>query len=379
MLSTHGDVCQSYISHILKHYGTGTTVGFDGYSNATSTKVVEQRRRAQKHISCDIIFDEDTPTTTSQAAFLTNSQNKTRLIQALRDKMSMSGICFQQAKADADTLIISTALRLAEKTEVPVIVVGTDTDLLVMLVARATSSTDIYMLCCSNPTTLYNIRDIQRAIGDTAKHLMPLHAITGCDTVSGIYRQTKRKAFNLVHKRQDFEQLEFFARVGSTHEEVKNAGELFILKLYEAIQFQSLDEYRHIPYKKAIGRGSLCSSFHLESLPPTSAAAEQHSYRTYLTVHEWMGNTLPPTEWGWKLQDSYLEPVTTDMPVAPEVLLTMISCGCKPGGCGNMTCSCKKLGLYCTTMCNQCIGQTCNYLSSIPSASNVDSAYADEN
>ena len=200
VLSTYGDVCQSYISHILKHYGTGTTVVFDGYSNATSTKVVEQRRRAQKHISCDIIFDEDTPTTTSQAAFLTNSQNKTRLIQALRDKMSMSGICFQQAKADADTLIISTALRLAETTEVPVIVVGTDTDLLVMLVARATSSTDIYMLCCSNPTTLYNIRDIQRAIGDTAKHLMPLHAITGYDTVSGIDRQTKRKAFNLVHK-----------------------------------------------------------------------------------------------------------------------------------------------------------------------------------
>ena len=52
------------------------------------------------------------------------------------------------------------------------------------------------MLCRSNPTALYNIHEIQRAIGDTAKHLMFLHAMTGCDTVSSIYRQGKRKAFN---------------------------------------------------------------------------------------------------------------------------------------------------------------------------------------
>ncbi|KAG1696477.1 Proprotein convertase subtilisin/kexin type 7 [Nymphon striatum] len=64
----------------------------------------------------------------------------------------------------------------------------------------------------------------------------------------------------------------------------------------------------------------------LASLPPTSAAAKKHSYRTYRTVQEWMGNTLPPIEWGWRSHDGTLAPVETDRPVAPESLLTMVSC-----------------------------------------------------
>ena len=67
-----------------------------------------------------------TPTATSQAAFLSNSHNKNRLIEAVREKMLMFGIRVKQAEADADTLIISTALHVAESAEVPVVVIGTD-------------------------------------------------------------------------------------------------------------------------------------------------------------------------------------------------------------------------------------------------------------
>ena len=77
-----------------------------GYGSSNSTKVVEQRRRAQRCTSNDAIFDDNTPTVTSQAAFLANSHNKNRLIQAVREKMPMFGICVEQAEADADTLII---------------------------------------------------------------------------------------------------------------------------------------------------------------------------------------------------------------------------------------------------------------------------------
>lgn len=141
---------------------------------------------------------------------------------------------------------------------------------------------------------------------------------------------------------------------------MKRAGETFLLKLYGASNFQSLDKYRHIAYKRAIGHSSLSSSFQLASLPPTSAAAKQHSYRTYHTVQEWMGNTLLPTEWGWRSQDGILAPVETDTPVVPESLLNMVLCGCKPDACSNMTCSCKKLRLFCTSMCSKCSGETCN-------------------
>lgn len=256
--------------------------------------------------------------------------------------MLMAGIRVKHAEEDADTLIVSTALAVAESEQVPVVVVGTD--LLVMLTARATTSTDMHMLCRSNPVTVFNIHEIQHAIGDTRNHVMFLHAVTGYDTVSVIYHQGKRKAFNMVHKKRDYDLLDIFTDCGSTHDEVKRAGEAFILKLYGASSFEYLDDYRHIAYKRAIGRSSLSSSFQLESLPLTSAAAKQHSYRTYLTVQEWMGNSLPPTEWGWRFQDGTLTPVETDIAVAPDTLLNMVACGCKPDGCRSMTCSCKKLG-----------------------------------
>ncbi|KAG1680451.1 Angiotensin-converting enzyme [Nymphon striatum] len=114
---------------------------------------------------------------------------------------------------------------------------------------------------------------------------------------------------------------------GSTHDKVKRAGETFVLKRYGASSFESLDKYRHIAYKREIWRCSPSSSFQLASLPPTSAAAKKHSYRNYHTVQEWMGNTLPPIEWGWRSHDGTLAPVETDRPVAPESLLNMLEVG----------------------------------------------------
>ena len=60
--STYGGVCQSYMSYTLKHYGAGSTVVLGGYGSTNSTKVAEQRRRAQKHTSSDSIFDDIMPT-----------------------------------------------------------------------------------------------------------------------------------------------------------------------------------------------------------------------------------------------------------------------------------------------------------------------------
>lgn len=86
--STYADVVLSYISYILKHYGAHSTVVFDGYGSATSTKVSDQKRRAQKCTSSDIIVDDNMPTTTEQAALLANRNNKMRLIQLYLTKCS---------------------------------------------------------------------------------------------------------------------------------------------------------------------------------------------------------------------------------------------------------------------------------------------------
>lgn len=304
-------------------------------------------------------------TTTTQAAFLANGHNKQHLIEMLSDFLNQADVQVKQAQADADALIVSTALSLAESGK-PVVVVGTDTDLLVMLVAQASTNMDLYMLCCKNPTTVYRINDIQDSIGNTSKHLMVLHAITGCDTVSALYRQGKRKAFNLVHKKNvKYDELDTFINAESTHQQVQQAGERFLLKLYGGSSCESLDEFRFIAYKKGISRTPLSSSFQLATLPPTSAAAKQHSFRTYLTVQEWMGRPLQPTDWGWKLED-ILTPVETDRPIAPDTLLNMVSCGCRADGCG-VSCGCRKMGVHCSALCTKCSGQTCTNAAPMPS------------
>ena len=164
--STYRAVYQCYVAYILKHCGTGTIVVFDGYTTV-STKSAEQLRRAKKATSSDIIFVENMQTTTSQTVFLANSHNKSRLIVMLNDV----GIQTIQAPADADALIVSTALSVAE-TPKTVIVVGTDTGLLVMLVHLSAPNMDLYMLCSRNPFILHGINDIRTSIGDTREYML---------------------------------------------------------------------------------------------------------------------------------------------------------------------------------------------------------------
>jgi len=89
-------------------------------------------------------------TTTTQAEFLGNGSNK----------------------SDADAMIVSSALELADHGNT-VVLVGTYTDLLVMLVARGPSNAKLFMLCPSanhKPAKSFNISAIQQAIGEK-KHI----------------------------------------------------------------------------------------------------------------------------------------------------------------------------------------------------------------
>ena len=81
--------------------------------------------------------------------------------------------------------------------------------------------------------------------------------------------------------------LNVFENRESSWDEIADAGEKFLLKLYVADQVQTLDKIRYPCYNRSISRMPLSSSFKLESMPPTSAAARQHSFRTYLCVQQW--------------------------------------------------------------------------------------------
>ena len=122
-----------------------------------------------------------------------------------------------------------------------------------------------------------------------------------CDTVSALLCQGKRRAFQLAQK-EGLDFLDVFETSTSSKDDIARVGEQFLLKLYGARGIDTLDKDRYTCYNRSISRSSL--SFKLASLPPTSAAAKQHSFRTYHSVQPWKGHQLDPTEFGWRIQDN---------------------------------------------------------------------------
>ena len=148
----------------------------------------------------------------------------------------------------------------------------------------------------------------------------------------------------------------------------KRVEQAFLQRMKETVGFclpdffgkidDNLDVKRHQLYLRTIAKQKVCKKFDLATLPPTSAAARQHSFRVYHQVQQWRGVALNPTDWGWRLKDGRLTPLPTLREPAPESLLHLITCNCR-SGC-ERNCECRRSGLPCTSMCGLCAGHGCS-------------------
>src|ERR1700761_7690569 len=119
---------------------------------------------------------------------------------------------------------------------------------------------------------------------------------------------------------------------------------------------RKLDDLRFFMYHQHTAKSKLQANFELATLPHTSAAAAQHSFRVYHQVQKWLGNDLDSCQWGWSLVGNSVQPTPTTLSPAPEKQLLLISCKCKT--C-NVSCECKRAGLLCSAMCGKCEGLSC--------------------
>ena len=334
---------------MLRQYGKNCWVVFDGYSDSLpNTKSEEHRRRQSKAVSADVIFDESMTVNSTQANFLSNPRNKTRFIAALSVRLADSGINVKQAPGDADTLIVNTAIDLSRQchgSNEPVVIIGEDTDLLVLLVALTDSTTNIFMMKPGKDTKqdkVYSANKLREGLGECSRQLLFLHAMSGCDSTSFPYRQGKKKAFKLLHKNTALcKVVDVFNTPEAKHDEIAHAGEQFFLALYGSKSKSiSLDKFRYYEYLRRLPSKPVHKTFDLAVLPPTISGAKQHSFRVYHQVQQWRGNILDPLEWGWKMIGSNLLPTSNLQPPAPENLLHLVSCNCKTGCIRN--CECKK-------------------------------------
>ena len=129
--------------------------------------------------------------TTKKEDFLSCTPNKARFLKTLGNILLKNGIQVFHATADADLLITETAVKLC-KSDVTV-VVGEDTDLLILLVHHVPlrCSKDLYLY--SEPKKgaagkTWIIQDVKAKLGISACiRLLFAHAILGCDTTSRLH------------------------------------------------------------------------------------------------------------------------------------------------------------------------------------------------
>ncbi|GBL82939.1 hypothetical protein AVEN_106441-1 [Araneus ventricosus] len=108
-------------------------------------------------------------------------------------KFQKEGFVVKQAEEDADYLIIKSALEI-DKGSQCVVVIGEDINLLVIMEA-SNNSENIFFLKPGRSKAedaLYcaAILNIAPYIRD---NILFLHAFSGCDTISGLFRQGKKK------------------------------------------------------------------------------------------------------------------------------------------------------------------------------------------
>ena len=141
--------------------------------------------------------------------------------------------------------------------------------------------------------------------------------MSGCNTASFLFREGKTKLYKkeILEKHEDLSDV---YNSESTISEIISAGEKIIMELYsEAKKCGNLNSLRLFLFKKQIQKSGLIQKKVDPRRSPPSASAEYHSLRVYHQIHEWLGNNL---EYGWKISDGKITPVTTDLPLALEFI-----------------------------------------------------------
>ncbi|GBN81406.1 hypothetical protein AVEN_107699-1 [Araneus ventricosus] len=317
-------ICDQYVSYLIKRYGEKCIVIFDGYGDANNTKLAEQRRRSITKMSVDINFEETVTVTVQQEHFLANGRNRTRLIQLLRQKMTSKGIETRVAKGDADTYIVRCGLEKAIS-HPTVAIIGEDVDLIMILISLKPAESDIYFMKPGKgkvEAKIFSTRKLQKELS-FAQTILLLHAFSGCDTASAIYRKSKASTVNLYKNQlsQMKNNADIFYNPSSTSDAISQADEKMFLAIYK--------------------------------VPANEHNLNNHRYAAFLKS----STKLPPGQWGWAREDDGF-PVTTNDPVAPDTILNSIFCRCTTG-CGGR-CGCRKAGMQCSSVCGTCHGISTN-------------------
>lgn len=223
------------------------------------------------------------------------------------------------------------------------------------------------MLLTSSKRNVINIGATVKKYEDIIQHILPLHVLTGCDTVSAIYGIGKLKAVKTLLKGHVPPPL------GSNEldmETLIRQGTDFITACYGSKCNGSMSDVRFNMWQYKTGH-SQSKTFKLPSLPPTSEAIALHVRRAHYQACTWRAAlesdppSIDPNEYGWKADQSTKTLIPVALPAqvlpAPAAVLSLLCCSCSTAEpCANRRCSCHRSGIACSIFCKCCISSSAN-------------------
>ena len=113
----------------------------------------------------------------------------------MSEELRREGHDVRNSTGDADTQIVSAALEYAGDIDNDIVVVASDTDILVLLMFHWKEGMNMYMLA-ETPNRkdvdreFWKIENLVKEAGEVAtSHILFIHAWSGCDTTSALYGQ----------------------------------------------------------------------------------------------------------------------------------------------------------------------------------------------
>ena len=178
----------------------------------------------------------------------------------------------------------------------------------------------------------------------SASSLVAFHALTGCDTSSYIANHTKRSSWKIFKEHHG---LLNNLGIGELSDDTMQSSETFVCIIYNVHRIDSIDAARHLLFSMT-GKS--------EAMATTSDALRFHLKRVHYQSMIWRNAHCPtpelpaPSEIGWRLVDSELQPVRMTLSPIPDSCLEMVAYSCRKQ-CKTRRCKCQKSGLRCTSMC----------------------------
>ena len=280
-------IYQMYVDYVMRKYSRTTDV-FDGYVDGPSIKDVTHKRRSGNRSGPTGHFHGQTILCSKKEDFLRNKDNKQRFINMLGSKLEIAGCTVLYAKGDADTMIVKAAVECS--LQINKIVVGDDTDLLVLLCYHCEfSSQDVFFQPEPKTNTakhrVWDLRKAKTVLGvKVIQVILFVHAIPGCDTTSRLHGLGKASALKMVTKNEQFLRLAhlFCGDAETSKEAIVKAGEDVLVYLYNGSEQDDLNSLCYKRFCEKVKSGS--KAVEAKCLPPMSAAARYHSLRVFLQI-----------------------------------------------------------------------------------------------